>query len=456
MSFGLQRKGRAQPLTEAFAAARGPVAGMSSALLVAQGLTVVVGLVSARALGPAGKGQVTAVISWAQVLTFVFLLGLPSALSVRVAESPSKALGTAIGNTLLYVAVMGTTVAAAAMILLPPMLRSLGSGTDLLVRWAIVGGVIGIATDLLGRVWLALHNHRRYSFYRLSLPAMSAAIVIPLWLAGALTPGWMVAIYVGGTILAATIVAAGLPWRAARISRSALAEDLRFGLKTWFASTLGIVNLRLDLLLMSVFLSATEVGLYGLANNLMIPLTVVSGAAALVLLPKVAREQCPEGFSLAAHQVRRIRKEARRNLVLALAIGIAVAAATPFVIGLLLGESYRGSVLLVHILIPGYVARAYLGVIVAGAIGMRRAWLGTVAEGAAIILTAALLPILLPRFGAEGAAVTSTAAYIVAALVGTFALRRLHREPSREAPSGTYKGAAPIPEEPSLGHWEET
>jgi O-antigen/teichoic acid export membrane protein len=411
--------------------------GISGALLVAQGLTVVVGLVSARALGPAEKGQVTAVISWAQVLTFVFLLGLPSALSVRVAESRQKALGTAMGSTTLYVTVMGTVVAVAAMIVLPPMLSSLGDGTDLLIRWAIVGGVIGIGTDLLGRIRLALQHNRRYFVYRLALPGMTAAIVLPLWLSGHLTAGWMVAAYVVGTLLAAAVVAAGLPWRTTRISRSALSEDLRFGLKTWYASTLGVVNLRLDLLLMSVFVSATQVGLYGLANNLMIPLTVVPGAAALILLPKVASQESPDGSSLIAHQVRRIKREAMRNLLFASAVGIVLAVVTPIAISSLLGESYRGSVLLVHILIPGYIARAYLGVIVAGAIGMRRAWLGTVAEGSAIVLTATLLPILLPRFGARGAAITSTIAYVAAALIGTLALRRFHQKSGRGSQSGT-------------------
>src|SRR5438874_137665 len=81
---------------------RSPLTGTSSALLVTHVLTAGIAVVSARALGPAGKGQVTAVLAWAQILVFIFLFGLNAALPVRIPESGGHAARIVLGNTVVY------------------------------------------------------------------------------------------------------------------------------------------------------------------------------------------------------------------------------------------------------------------------------------------------------------------------------------------------------------------
>jgi O-antigen/teichoic acid export membrane protein len=92
--------------------------------------------------------------------------------------------------------------------------------------------------------------------------------------------------------------------------------------------------------------------------------------------------------------------------------------------------------------------RTYAGLMSAGTLGTRRTWVGNVTEGAGFVAMAALLPFLLPRYGALGAAITSTISYFVSAAVAAFAMRRLARQvgPSSEpAPEGRDELATPEP-----------
>jgi O-antigen/teichoic acid export membrane protein len=114
-----------------------------------------------------------------------------------------------------------------------------------------------------------------------------------------------------------------------------------------------------------------------------------------------------------------------------------LAGLAPIAVPLVFGPAFQPVVLLVWVLIPGYIARTYAGMLTAGTLGVRRSWVGNVAEGAGFVVTAALLPFLLPRYQALGAAITSTAAYGTAALVAVLAIRRLARQIERSPQSTT-------------------
>lgn len=402
-----------------------PAFTMGGSLLLAQGLTGFVGFVSARALGPAAKGQVTAVVAWSQMLVFVFLLGLSFSLSVRTAESRGCSLGIVLGNAIAFSAAVSLVVGGTASVVLSWALRNLGPNTALYVRWGMFGGSLTMGGELLASIHMALGRNRRYSIFRLALPITSAVVVIPVWLIARLTTGWVLAGFVLGAVAALIVVCIGLPWQSIEFDLRTLILDVRYGLKSHVASLVSAVNLRLDLLIMSLFLSATAVGLYGLANSVMVVLTAVPAAGGMLLLRSVAwnSEEGPSRTS----QLHQIRRGARRYFQLTAALGVGVFVFSPVMIHLLLGPSYGPSVRLIQILTPGYVARAYVVLATLGAVGARRPWIGNVSEGAALVVTATLLALLLRRYGATGAAITSTCAYATAAVVSWFALRRAQR-----------------------------
>jgi O-antigen/teichoic acid export membrane protein len=407
-------------------ARRAPTLQTAVAVAGSQVLMALAGVVSARALGPVGKGVVTGVTTWPQLLAWIGSLGLPSAASLRLAAERDS-LPVVLGNAAGHALTVGGAVALLAMATLAPALGHLGAGAAALARWNLAFIPLGMLASILMAINLALGRIRRHNACLLLQPAILVLGVMLLAVSGQTTAALLVWLTIVSSLVSLSLAGHGLPWRLLAVNLGQLRDDLRFGIRVQAGALLGMANLRLDLLLMSLLLPAGEVGLYGTANNAMLPVMAASSGASLLLTPAVARlgagshpQQPAAGGQLAA-----VRREARRHLLVALAAGALLAAVAPVLIGAVFSAAFSPAVTLIRILIPGYVARAFAAVVTAGAVGMRKPWVGNCSEACGLVVTLTLLPLLLPRYGALGAAWTSTCAYAAAATVAVLALRRL-------------------------------
>ena len=410
------------------------VGGTTVALIASQVMMAVAGVLAARELGPAGRGVVTAVISWPMLLGHLSLVGLNAAASVRVARGRGAALPTTLASALVYSVVVGGVVTVGAIFLIPPTLAHLGGDADMLAVWALLTIPTIVLADILMCVNVALGRVALANWCRVAGPILLLAGTVALVSAHAVTPPRIVALTIGSGVVSLVVCAAGLPWRRIALSVRELFEDLRFGAKAHLASIVGVANVRLDLVLMSAFASAAQVGYYGVANNLMMPVMSLGAAAAVLLTPRVASMASGDRSAGIDAQLASIRTEGRRYFFVGAAGAIVLAPVAPFAVPLLFGHAFEPVVVLVWVLIPGYIARTYATLINAGTLGVRRPWVGNVTEGAGFLVTAALLPFLLPRYGAVGAAITSTAAYCTSALVALYAIRRLARQVRASSP----------------------
>jgi O-antigen/teichoic acid export membrane protein len=410
------------------------VGGTTVALIAAQVTMALAGVLAARELGPAGRGIVTAVISWPMLLGHLSLVGLNVAASVRVARGRGAAVPTTLASALVYSVLVGGAVTLGAIVLIPPALAHLGGNADALAVWALLTIPTIVFADILMCVNVALGRVALANWCRVTGPILLLAGTVMLVSAHAVTPPRIVALTIGSGVVSLVVSAAGLPWRRIALNVRELFEDLRFGVKAHLASIVGLANVRLDLVLMSVFASAAQVGYYGVANNLMMPVMSLGAAAAILLTPRVASMASADSRAGIGAQVASIRDEGRRYFFVGAAGALVLAPAAPFAVPLIFGHAFEPVVVLVWVLIPGYIARTYTTLINAGTLGVRRPWVGNATEGAGFLITAALLPILLPRYGAVGAAITSTAAYCTSALVALYAIRRLARRVRPSSP----------------------
>jgi O-antigen/teichoic acid export membrane protein len=416
------------------------VGGTTVALIVAQATMGVAGVIAARELGPEGKGVVTAVVAWPALLGWISISGLSMAASVRVARMQGAALATTLGSAVAYSLVIGGAVALGAIALIPPGLAHLGEDADELAVWALVTIPTIILADILMFVNVALGRLTLANWCRVTGPILLLAGTVVLAVDRAVTPGRIVALMIASGSMALIIGATGLPWRRIALSVPELFADLKFGAKAHLAGILSVANVKLDLVLMSAFVSASQVGYYGVANNLMMPVMSFAAAGALLLTPRVASMADTDGAGIHEGQFASIRRDGRRYLLVSALGGAGLAALAPVAVPLLFGSAFEPAVVLLWVLIPGYLARTYVMATSAGAVGLRRPWVGNVSEGAGFAVTIALLPILLPRYDALGAAITSTAAYCVSALVAMFAISRLARQfrPSPKTTTGDH------------------
>jgi enterobacterial common antigen flippase len=389
-------------------------------------MMAVAGVLAARELGPMGRGVVAAVLMWPMLLAHLSLVGINTAASVRVARGRRAVLPTTLGTAVAHSVVVGGLVTLGAVAVIPSILAHLGGNADVLAVWALMTIPAIVFADILMCVNVALGRIAFANWCRMIGPVLILAGTVLFVLRHDVTPGRIVALTIAGGIVAAGVGATGLPWRRIALSVRESFQDLKFGAKAHIAGLVGLANVRLDFVLMSAFASASQVGYYSVANNLMMPVTSFAAAGALLLTPRVAgMGRGDRRGGIADAQLASIRRDARRYLLVGAVGAVLLATLAPVGVPLLFGRAFEPVVVLAWVLIPGYLAGTYGSLICAGTLGVRRPWVGNVTQVAGLVVTAALLPILLPRYEALGAAITSTAAYCTSALVALFAIRRL-------------------------------
>lgn len=405
---------------------RRKVQSTAGSMFVWQAATAIAGILVARALGPEGKGIVASALVWPQVTAWVLLLGLNTASSVRASESRG-ALDHLLGNAVLYSVTVGAFGTLAGMLFLPRALDHLGPGAADAARITVLVIPLIMASEVISGINLGLGRTRHYNAARMTSGVLVLAATLALIAAGAATPESLAA---AGSIVglgSLAVGAHGLPWRRVVVAIRALRADISYGLRVFLTGVLGMVNYRVDILAMSAFLSAGQIGNYTIATSAMLPLVLVYTTATTLILPSIAKARGARGGE-SGDDITLIRRTALRYTLATAAVAVLLAAALPVAVPLIFGEAFRPAVSLSWILLPGFVATAYATIIHAGMVGMRTTWVGNASQGAGVLVTICLLPYALWAYGATGAAIVSSAAYTASAAVAVWGCSRVYRK----------------------------
>lgn len=217
-------------------------------------------------------------------------------------------------------------------------------------------------------------------------------------------------------------------FRAAGLPSFAIARRVyAFGVRGEIGSFLQLLNLRLDFALLSALAGPGTLGTYAIASKFAELLRLPQIAAYFVLLPRFSSYGPALAFS--------------RARVLMGQIGVLTAvAAVPLVmvaavIPIFFGEAFRSAIFPAQILLAGLASGGIAGVISAFLFGSGRPGLNSLSVGVGLGVNIVLDLLLIPRFGAVGAAIASSVAYLTttALLVACFwMLTRALPSPGRQ------------------------
>jgi O-antigen/teichoic acid export membrane protein len=256
-------------------------------------------------------------------------------------------------------------------------------------------------------------------------PAVTAAGLITLAGIGApLLPFFAVAVLGYGATLAATAMLVRgevslRPSFAPRHWRPLIAESIVFAA----ATALGVVYFQIVVVAMSLLTNAAQVGLFSLAFRVLsvingIPL-LLTGSAFPILL-RAARDDQARLHSA-------VRRLFEGNLLLGGWLALLVVTAAPFAVRVLGGAGYAGSASVLRILGPGVVA-TFLAAVSSFALLALRRYRELVAINAAMVaLAITLCAVLIPAYGARGAAAVTVSLEVVLAIAYTATL--IHHHP---------------------------
>jgi len=317
------------------------------------------GILTARALGPTGRGQLTIATLWPALIQTVGSLGLQSSSSYFFARWPSQrpALVRWLYRPIVLQAI-GMTIVSMIILLILWLDRRLDSLLAIeYSTWAAA------ATITLYGVSCAQgsNNFKRFNVIRLIPSAMPIVLVLACMSAVRLTPAEAGAAYVIPTWCSALLT---IKWLYRLCERRALVEPLSldqrravwsYGLRS-VASLSGLtLNRSADQYTLGLIAPASALGIYSAAASASSPLSSIIASHGMVGLPTVA--------ALAGREKKvatwRAMGRATRSVVL---VSPLLAIVLPWAIPFAYGASYSTAVVPAEVLLVGTVFSALTAV----------------------------------------------------------------------------------------------
>lgn len=185
-----------------------------------------------------------------------------------------------------------------------------------------------------------------------------------------------------------------------------LQEMVRYASKSYLAQVAQFLNYRVDIWIVQAVVGSQGLGLYSLAANLAMTVWVLPRSASSVLLPSVAAGD--PGASLPE-----TARLGRLIFVATVLLLIPFALTSGLWIELLYGGEFGGSAVPFVLLLVGCAPFTLCVIHAAALAGIDRHEINLKASAAGLVVTVALDLLLIPRYGIVGAAVASSASYLL-------------------------------------------
>jgi O-antigen/teichoic acid export membrane protein len=387
---------------------RSGAAATVQAILTALFLTlanIVTGVLTARMLGPDGRGEQLALTLWPALFAQLSTLGLPSALIYRLKTEPQEAsrlFAAAISLGLL----LGLTGMGIGMMVIPHQLAQYPPEVIRAAQWLLLFTptmlvALILSASLLARDELFLYNRVRILGALLLVMALAALAFLR-----GLTP----------LHSACALVAYGLPgdiwmlWRQWR--RFAPCWDqlpprwrslLHFGLRSYGVDVLTVLAQTLDQFLILRLLAPKFVGLYVVAVSMSGILNIVHQSVVRVLYPKASGRSVAEVTQLTGRVTRLCL------LLTGLAGGVLVWIG-PFLLRRLYGAEFDEASGVFRILVVAVVLNSAAWILGQAFLASGKPGALTALHGCGVVTSVLLMLLLVPPFGLLGAGVAALGA----------------------------------------------
>jgi O-antigen/teichoic acid export membrane protein len=373
-----------------------------------QALNVVTGVLLARALGPAGRGEFAAVMLWPGLFATVGALGVGEAITYHAARGTS-APGTLVGSALALGAAQATVLTAGAAVTIGRVLGHQGADARAAAQVYLAYIPLSFLCTYLLSVLGGLRRFAAFQALRALVIALTALGLVALAAAGTLAVRTAVLVYLGANLVTAlaAVVALRLWKLRLEVDPGLVRGLLSFGARSHGGNVASMLNERLDQLVMSVFLPPVSLGLYVVAVTMTSVTGLVGGSAATVALPSVASADS------AGERVRQARHLVGVTLLASVAVTVPVIAALPWLIRTFFGDAYAAAAGPGRVLLLAAVALSAGRVLGALLRAVGRPLDAGLAELFALVATVLGLVLLLPALGLAGAAFTSLGAYLL-------------------------------------------
>jgi O-antigen/teichoic acid export membrane protein len=384
------------------ATSRLPISSVVARFSVINGIVMALGIITgplqARALGPAGRGDLAAITVVASMLPLIAGFGLYTYAGRQVAQH--RPVGDVMGSVGLVLVLAGLIIAPLGF----PIAALLAHGRGVVYAFVLASFLL-LPICLLNPLSFFILNSleewgKTIVFRTFHTVAVAVCVVVLFTLHRATVFSLALVTIVATTIMSIVggiwVLRRGRP----RIRTALIKEGIPFGLRSWPGSLAALTNVRLDQFLMISVTSSSQLGLYAVAVTAASLPNVLTSA---LIQPIMSRVGAGEHYL--------VSRSLRTTVLLITLTNFAVAASVPFLLPLAFGQAFGGAVPMALILLLAALPLAIATVLGSALTIAGRPGTATLGQVAALAITLPGLLLLLPRMGGTGAALVSLAAY---------------------------------------------
>lgn len=371
-------------------------------------LSMVSQILISRILGPVGKGLYAFLVQIPTVLVPLSSLGLNYANTYYIARDPEngkEAVRNSAGLALLLGGIMSLAVGLSYLFLRNGYMQAVSPGQMGLIMLVIPFALLNLywfsvlwGSDRIGRYNIAL----LIQYIVLAIGVGIAALMHQLSVTSAL---W---IWVAGNLLTAVYMLPAMVriagWRLFALESAYLKKTLGYGLKSYAANVMMVINYRLDVFIITGFLPLAQVGIYTTAVTLAEMVGYVGNAVNTALIPKLASGKDKLTFELTP-------KVTRLTIFLTLLAALGMAALAYPLILLFFGRAYLGSLKPLFWLLPGILGLGGSVILSGDLMSRGKPQYNSISTAISVVLTFILDFTLIPLWGIIGAAIASSLVY---------------------------------------------
>jgi len=379
--------------------------GTSIIILV---INILGGILTARLLGPLGKGQLTAVTLWPAVLAALGNLGLVESIVYYIGKENGNNVKNVWSGALLLAIFQSITLIFLGYIFLPVLMYQYSSSFIRIARYYLLFIPLNILTlygiaIFQGRLLMGLYN-----LVRLLVTCSYLVGVLILALFNKLTVEYCVAIL----LLSNTIVLGfelywlrKFGWLMIGTNFKYIRKMITFGLKAHIGNISSLLNSRMDQMVMAIVLEPELLGLYVVAVTISGGVNIATSAIAIVTFPTLSNQKS------IVRQKKVFTRLIRLTFWSSLTIAIFLLSVTGLLITILFGEDFTPAIPSARVLIFAAIMSGMNTTLASGLRGFGKPSIPSLGELISLAFTGVMLLLLLPKWNILGAAMASLLAY---------------------------------------------
>lgn len=363
-------------------------------------VNMLTGVLTARYLGPTGRGEQTAMVNWSQFLAFSMSFGIPSALIYNAKKNPDEA-GVLYRVALLIGLVFGTMAMIIGIIVLPYWLKSFSHDVVVFAQWSMILCPLIVVSQVNNAAFQFRGDYRTFNWLRYLIPLLTLAAIGILILTGHMNPYTTalaylvpsVPLFIGMTV--ALLRTYKVKLRDAYLNFKRL---FTYGMGSYGNDLLGQFSYYIDQIIIAGLLRPADLGLYAVAVSLSRMVNFFSNSITVVLFPKASEMSKDEAVALTF-------KAFRISTTCTLLGAVFLMLVAPFVIPLLYGKDFNTALTVFRLLLLEVTISGGTLILAQVFMALGKPKFVSILQGVGLILVIPLLFLLVPKFGLFGAGV---------------------------------------------------